>query len=122
MIQSESKLNVADNSGAKLVLCIKVLGSSKKKYAYLGDLIKITVKKCLFKGKVKKGEIYNALIVRTRSKIFRSDGSYLKFSDNAVVLLNQKLDIISSRVIGPVPRELKYTRFFKVTSLASEVL
>lgn len=122
MIQSESKLNVADNSGAKLVLCIKVLGSSKKRYAYLGDLIKVSIKKCIFKGKVKKGEIYIAILVRTKSKIFRSDGTYLKFNDNSVVLLNNKLDIISSRIIGPIPRELKYTRFHKIVSLSNEVV
>lgn len=122
MIQTESKLYVADNSGAKIVICIKVLGSSKRRYAYIGDLIKVSVKKCIPNGKVKKGDIYNAVLVRSAKGVRRIDGSLLKFDNNAVVVLNNKLEPIGSRIFGPIARELRCERFMKIISLASEVL
>lgn len=122
MIQVESKLLVADNSGAKLVLCIKILGGSKKKYAFICDLIKVTIKKSLFKSKVKKGDILNAVLVRSKKQISRSDGTFISFDNNSVVLLNNKFEPIASRIIGPIPRELKFSRFSRIISLASDII
>lgn len=122
MIQEESILEVADNTGAKKVMCIKVLGGSKRKYASIGDIIKISIKEAMPRGRVKKGEIYNALIVRTRSGVRRPDGSLIAFDQNAVVLLNNKLEPIGSRIFGPVTRELRGEKFMKIISLALEVI
>lgn len=122
MIQMQSELLVADNSGAKKVMCIKVLGGSKKRFANIGDLIKVSVKDAIPAGKVKKGEVSNAVIVRTKKGIGRCDGSYLKFDNNAVVLLNNKLQPIGTRIFGPVTRELRNDRYMKIISLALEVL
>lgn len=122
MIQAQSKLYVADNTGAKYVLCIKVLGGSKRRYANIGDIIKVTVKSAIPKGKVKNGEIYNAVIVRTVHGVRRIDGSLIKFDRNAVVLLNTKLELIGTRIFGPVTRELRVNRFMKIISLAPEVI
>ncbi|ASS47039.1 50S ribosomal protein L14p (L23e) [Candidatus Nasuia deltocephalinicola] len=121
MIQVESKLLVADNSGAKLVSCIKILGGSKKKYAFIGDLIKVSIKKCLFKSKVKKGDILNAVLIRTKKNFCRLDGVCFKFYNNYVVLLNNKLEPIASRIIGPIPRDLKFSKFYKLLSLSSDI-
>jgi len=116
MIQTESRLEVADNTGAKSVLCIKVLGGSKRRYASVGDIIKVSIKEAAPRGRVKKGEIYSAVVVR------RSDGSLVKFDSNAAVLLNAKLEPIGTRIFGPVTRELRTERFMKIVSLAPEVL
>jgi large subunit ribosomal protein L14 len=122
MIQTESRLEVADNTGAREVLCIKVLGGSKRRYASVGDLIKVTVKDATPRGRVKKGEIYNAVVVRTAKGVRRPDGSLIKFDTNAAVLLNAKLEPIGTRIFGPVTRELRTERFMKIVSLAPEVL
>ena len=122
MIQTESRLEVADNTGAKEVLCIKVLGGSKRRYAGIGDVIKVTVKVAAPRGRVKKGEIYNAVVVRTAKGVRRPDGSLVKFDGNAAVLLNAKLEPIGTRIFGPVTRELRNARFMKIVSLAPEVL
>ena len=122
MIQTESRLEVADNTGAREVLCIKVLGGSRRRYASVGDLIKVTVKDSAPRGRVKKGEIYNAVVVRTAKGVRRPDGSLVKFDANAVVLLNAKLEPIGTRIFGPVTRELRTERFMKIVSLAPEVL
>ena len=122
MIQTESRLEVADNTGAKEVLCIKVLGGSKRRYASIGDIIKVTVKVAAPRGRVKKGEIYNAVVVRTAKGVRRQDGSLVKFDGNAAVLLNAKLEPIGTRIFGPVTRELRTTQFMKIISLAPEVL
>jgi large subunit ribosomal protein L14 len=122
MIQMQSMLNAADNSGAKRVQCIKVLGGSKRRYAKIGDVIKVTVKDAIPRGKVKKGEVYNAVVVRTRKGVRRSDGSLIRFDGNAAVLLNTKLEPIGTRIFGPVTRELRSERFMKIVSLAPEVL
>jgi large subunit ribosomal protein L14 len=122
MIQTESRLEVADNTGAREVLCIKVLGGSKRRYASVGDLIKVTVKDATPRGRVKKGEIYNAVVVRTAKGVRRPDGSLIKFDANAAVLLNAKLEPIGTRIFGPVTRELRTERFMKIVSLAPEVL
>ena len=122
MIQMQSMLTAADNSGARRVMCIKVLGGSKRRYARIGDIIKVTVKDAIPRGKVKKGEIYDAVIVRTRSGVRRSDGSLIRFDGNAAVLLNPKLEPIGTRIFGPVTRELRTERFMKIVSLAPEVL
>jgi large subunit ribosomal protein L14 len=122
MIQMQTVLNVADNSGARRVMCIKVLGSSKKRYARIGDVIKATVKDANPNGKVKKGEVLFALVVRTRSGVRRSDGSLIRFDSNAVVLLNNQKQPIGTRVFGPVTRELRNEKFMKIVSLALEVL
>jgi len=121
MIQTESRLSVADNTGADEVLCIKVLGGSKRRYASVGDVIVVTVKKAAPRGKVKKGGVYKAVIVRTKKGVRRPDGALLKFDGNAVVLLNAKLEPIGTRIFGPVPRELRTERFMKIVSLAPEV-
>lgn len=122
MIQVESRLNVADNSGAREVMCIKVLGGSKRRYARVGDVIKITVKDAIPRGRVKKGDVLKAVVVRTRKDIRRADGSSIRFDSNAVVLLNPQLQPIGTRVFGPVPRELRSANFMKIISLALEVL
>ena len=122
MIQTESMLGVADNTGARSVMCIKVLGGSKKRYATIGSVIKVSVKDAAPRGRVKKGEIYFAVVVRTAKGIRRSDGSLVKFDDNAVVLLNAKQEPIGTRIFGPVTRELRNESFMKIISLAPEVL
>ncbi|MDR0716924.1 MAG: 50S ribosomal protein L14 [Azoarcus sp.] len=122
MIQMQSRLNVADNTGARSVMCIKVLGGSKRRYATVGDIIKVTVKDAAPRGRVKKGDIYNAVVVRTAKGVRRPDGSLIKFDGNAAVLLNNKLEPIGTRIFGPVTRELRSERFMKIVSLAPEVL
>ena len=122
MIQQETRLTVADNSGAKEVLCIKVLGGSRKKYAKLGDLIDVTVKKAIPGGIVKKGEVTKAVIVRTRKELRRKDGSYIRFDDNAAVLINNQKEPQGTRVFGPIARELREKKFMKILSLAPEVI
>ncbi len=122
MIQAESMLEVADNSGARRVMCIKVLGGSKRRYARIGDIIKVTVKEAIPRGKVKKGQVMNAVVVRTRSGVRRQDGSLIKFDGNAAVLLNTNNAPIGTRIFGPVTRELRGEKFMKIISLAPEVL
>lgn len=122
MIQMQSRLGVADNSGAKELQCIKVLGGSHRRYAGIGDVIKVSIKDALPRGRVKKGDVYNALIVRTKKGVRRADGSVLRFDSNAAVLLNNKLEPIGTRVFGPIARELRGERFMKIVSLAPEVL
>ena len=122
MIQTQSYLEVADNSGARRVMCIKVLGGSHRRYARVGDLIKVTVKEAIPRGKVKKGQVLNAVVVRTRKGVRRSDGSLIKFDDNAAVLLNNQHAPIGTRIFGPVTRELRSEKFMKIISLAPEVL
>lgn len=122
MIQMLTKLNVADNSGAKTVKCIKTLGGSMKMESGLGDIIVVSVQDCLPKGKVKKGEVCKAVIVRVKQNIRRKDGSYIKSNDNAVVLVDKQGEPIGTRVFGPVPRELRNRNFMKIVSLAPEVL
>ena len=118
----QSRLGVADNSGAKSVMCIKVLGGSRRRYAGIGDVIKIAVKEATPRGRVKKGEVYNALVVRTDKGVRRTDGSLVKFDGKAAVLLNAKLEPIGTRIFGPVTRELRTERFMKIVSLAPEVI
>lgn len=122
MIQMQSILHVADNSGAKKVMCIKVLGGSHHMIANVGDVIVVSVKEAIPNGKVKKGEVYRALIVRTKSSVRRSDGSNIKFDTNAVVMLNKQHEPIATRVFGPVTRELRNKKFLKIVSLAEEVI
>ena len=122
MIQMQTVLNVADNSGAKRIQCIKVLGGSHRRYAGIGDVIKVSVKDAIPRGKVKKGDIYHAVIVRTRKGVRRPDGSVIRFDGNAAVLLNNQLQPIGTRIFGPVTRELRSERFMKIISLAPEVL
>ncbi len=122
MIQVESSLEVADNSGAKLVACIKVLGGSHRRYASVGDIIMVSVKDAMPHSKVKKGEVMQAVIVRTAKELRRPDGSYIKFDTNAAVLLNKQGDPIGTRIFGPVARELRAKNFMKIVSLAPEVL
>ena len=122
MIQQETRLKVADNSGAKELLCIKVLGGTRKKYAKLGDLIIVTVKKAIPGGVIKKGEVTKAVIVRTRKELRRKDGSYIRFDDNAAVLVNENKEPQGTRVFGPVARELREKSFMKILSLAPEVI
>ncbi|MFM7217318.1 MAG: 50S ribosomal protein L14 [Bacteroidota bacterium] len=122
MIQQESRCVVADNSGAKEVLCIRVLGGTKKRYASLGDKIVVTVKHALPSGNVKKGTVSKAVVVRTKKEVKRSDGSYIRFDDNAVVLLNAQDELRGTRIFGPVARELRDKQFMKIVSLAPEVL
>ena len=121
MIQTESMLNAADNSGARRVMCVKVLGGSHRRYAQIGDIIKVTVKDAIPRGKVKKGEVHNAVVVRTRRGVRRPDGSGIRFDTNAAVLLNQKLEPIGTRIFGPVTRELR-EKYMRIISLAPEVL
>jgi large subunit ribosomal protein L14 len=122
MIQMQTILNAADNSGARRLMCIKVLGGSKRRYAGIGDVIKVSVKDAIPRGRVKKGEIYNAVVVRTRKGVRRADGSLIRFDGNAAVLLNAKLEPIGTRIFGPVTRELRAGSFMKIVSLAPEVL
>jgi large subunit ribosomal protein L14 len=122
MIQMQSVLDVADNTGARSVMCIKVLGGSKRRYAHIGDVIKVSIKDAAPRGRVKKGEIYNAVVVRTRQGVRRQDGALIKFDTNAAVLLNNKLEPIGTRIFGPVTRELRNEKFMKIVSLAPEVL
>ncbi len=122
MIQMQSTLAAADNSGAKLLFCIKVLGGSKRRYAGIGDIIKVSIRDAIPRGKVKKGEVYDAVVVRTRKGVRRADRSLIRFDGNAAVLLNNKLEPIGTRIFGPVTRELRSERFMKIVSLAPEVL
>jgi len=118
----QSRLEVADNTGARSVMCIKVLGGSKRRYASIGDIIKVSIKDAAPRGRVKKGEVYDAVVVRTAKGVRRSDGSLVKFDSNAAVLLNPKLEPIGTRIFGPVTRELRADKFMKIVSLASEVI
>ena len=122
MIQMQTQLEVADNTGARRVMCIKVLGGSKRRYATVGDIIKVSIKEAAPRGRVKKGDVYNAVVVRTAKGVRRPDGSLIKFDGNAAVLLNNKLEPIGTRIFGPVTRELRTERFMKIVSLAPEVL
>ena len=122
MIQMQTKLDAADNSGARSVQCIKVLGGSKRRYASIGDIIKVTVKDAIPRGKVKKGEVYNAVVVRTAKGVRRADGSTIRFDSNAAVLLDKQNQPIGTRIFGPVTRELRGENFMKIISLAPEVL
>ena len=122
MVQSETVLDVADNSGARRVLCIKVLGGSRRKYASLGDIIVVSVKEANPNSKVKKGDVMKAVIVRTAKEVGRSDGSYIKFDSNSAVLIDNQREPIGTRIFGPVARELRAKRFMKIISLAPEVL
>ena len=122
MIQMQTTLTVADNSGAKTVQCIKVLGGSHRRYAGIGDVIKVSVKEAIPRGKVKKGDVYDAVIVRTRKGVRRTDGSVIRFDTNAAVLLDTKRELIGTRIFGPVTRELRNVQFMKIISLAPEVL
>jgi large subunit ribosomal protein L14 len=122
MIQVQTVLQSADNSGARRLMCIKVLGGSKRRYARIGDIIKVTIKDAIPRGRVKKGEVYNAVVVRTRKGLRRPDGSAIRFDGNAAVLLNNRLEPIGTRIFGPVTRELRTSKFMKIISLAPEVL
>jgi len=122
MIQMQSMLDAADNSGARRLMCVKVLGGSKRRYANVGDVIKVSIKEAIPRGKVKKGEVYNAVVVRTRKGVRRDDGSLIRFDGNAAVLLNAQLQPIGTRIFGPVTRELRGLKFMKIISLAPEVL
>jgi large subunit ribosomal protein L14 len=122
MIQVQTVLQSADNSGARRLMCIKVLGGSKRRYARIGDIIKVTIKDAIPRGRVKKGEIYNAVVVRTSKGLRRPDGSAIRFDGNAAVLLNNRMEPIGTRIFGPVTRELRTNRFMKIISLAPEVL
>jgi large subunit ribosomal protein L14 len=122
MIQLQTLLNAADNSGARTLMCIKVLGGSKRRYATIGDVIKVSVKDAIPRGKVKKGEVYDAVVVRTARGVRRPDGSLIRFDGNAAVLLTNKLEPIGTRIFGPVTRELRNQQFMKIISLAPEVL
>lgn len=122
MIQTQTMLTAADNSGARRLMCIKVLGGSKRRYAGIGDVIRVTIKDAIPRGRVKKGEIYHAVVVRTRHGVRRPDGSAIRFDGNAAVLLNPRFEPIGTRIFGPVTRELRTSRFMKIISLAPEVL
>ena len=122
MIQMQTRLEVADNTGARNIMCIKVLGGSKRRYASIGDIIKVTIKDAAPRGRVKKGEVYDAVVVRTAKGVRRTDGSLIKFDGNAAVLLNNKYEPIGTRIFGPVNRELRSERFMKIVSLAPEVI
>ena len=122
MIQMQTVLDVADNTGARSVMCIKVLGGSKRRYASVGDIIKVSIKDAAPRGRVRKGDVYNAVVVRTAKGVRRPDGSLVRFDGNAAVLLNNKLEPIGTRIFGPVTRELRGDRFMKIVSLAPEVL
>jgi large subunit ribosomal protein L14 len=122
MIQSFTRLNVADNSGAKEIMCIKVLGGSKRRYASVGDIIVASVKKAIPNGKVKKGQVIKAVVVRTRKEVQRDNGSLIRFDDNAAVILDSKKEPLGTRIFGPVSREVRYANFTKIVSLAPEVL
>jgi len=122
MIQVQTILDVADNTGARSVMCIKVLGGSKRRYAGIGDIIKVTIKDAAPRGRVKRGDVYSAVVVRAAKGVRRGDGSLVKFDHNAAVLLNNKMEPIGTRIFGPVTRELRGDRFMKIVSLAPEVL
>jgi large subunit ribosomal protein L14 len=122
MVQQETRLAVADNSGAKEVLCIRVLGGTKRRYASIGDQIVVSVKNALPSGNIKKGAVAKAVVVRTKKEVRRNDGSYIRFDDNAVVLLNNAGEMIGTRIFGPVARELREKQYMKIVSLAPEVL
>jgi len=122
MIQAQTFLQAADNSGARRLMCIKVFGGSKRRYANIGDIIKVTIKDAIPRGRVKKGEVYHAVVVRTRKGLRRPDGSAIRFDGNAAVLLTPRFEPIGTRIFGPVTRELRTSRFMKIISLAPEVL
>ena len=122
MIQMQTMLDAADNSGARRLMCVKVLGGSKRRYANVGDVIKVSIKEAIPRGKVQKGEVYSAVVVRTRKGVRRGDGSLIRFDGNAAVLLNAQLQPIGTRIFGPVTRELRGLKFMKIVSLAPEVL
>ena len=122
MIQMQTILGAADNSGARRLMCVKVLGGSKRRYAKIGDVIKVSIKEAIPRSKVKKGELYNAVVVRTKKGVRRADGSLIRFDSNAAVLLNNQLQPIGTRIFGPVTRELRTENFMKIVSLAPEVL
>lgn len=122
MIQMQTMLDAADNSGARKLMCIKVLGGSKRRYAAIGDVIKVTVKEAIPRGKVKKGDVFNAVVVRTRHGVRRPDGSLIRFDGNAAVLLDKQLNPVGTRIFGPVTRELRGEKFMRIVSLAPEVL
>ena len=122
MIQMQTMMSVADNSGARRVQCIKVLGGSHRRYAGIGDVVKVSVKEAIPRGKVKKGDVYNAVVVRTKKGVRRRDGSVIRFDGNAAVLLNSQLQPVGTRIFGPVTRELRTGNFMKIISLAPEVL
>lgn len=122
MVQSETVLDVADNSGARKVLCIKVLGGSRRRYASLGDIIVVSVKEAIPNAKVKKGDVMKAVIVRTTKEVGRADGSYIKFDSNSAVLIDNQREPVGTRIFGPVARELRAKKFMKILSLAPEVL
>lgn len=122
MIQMQSVLDVADNSGARKVQCVKVLGGSKRRYAGIGDIIKISIKEAMPNSRVRKGEVFNAVVVRTRKGVRRNDGSLIRFDRNAAVLLNNQFQPVGTRIFGPVTRELRTERFMRIISLAPEVL
>jgi large subunit ribosomal protein L14 len=122
MIQAETQLNAADNSGAKRLYCIKVLGGTRKRYASVGDIIVVSVKEAIPNAKVKKGDVLKAVVVRTKKEVRRPDGSYIKFDDNSAVLINAAKEPIGTRIFGPVARELRAKQFMKIISLAPEVL
>ena len=122
MIQMQTYLAAADNIGARQLMCIKVLGGTRRRYASVGDVIKVSIKDAIPRGRVKKGEVYNAVVVRTRKGVRRPDGSVIRFDGNAAVLLNNKLEPIGTRIFGPVTRELRTENFMKIISLAPEVL
>jgi large subunit ribosomal protein L14 len=122
MIQMQSMLDAADNSGARRLMCIKVLGGSRRRYANIGDVIKVSIKEAIPRGKVRKGEVFNAVVVRTRKGVRRPDGSLIRFDGNAAVLLDKQFQPIGTRIFGPVTRELRGDRFMRIVSLAPEVL
>ena len=122
MIQMTTNLDVADNSGARRVMCIKVLGGAQRRYATVGDIIVVSIKEAIPRGKVKKGDVHKAVIVRTKREQSRADGSYIKFDGNSAVLINAQLEPIGTRIFGPVTRELRWKKFMKIISLAPEVL
>lgn len=122
MIQAETRLTVADNSGAKEVYCIKVLGGSRRRYARVGDVIVVSIKEAIPNAKVKKGEVLKAVVVRTKKELRRNDGSFIRFDDNSAVLLNASMEPIGTRIFGPVARELRAKKYMKIISLAPEVL
>jgi len=122
MIQSETRLTVADNSGARVVYCIKILGGSRRRYASLGDVIVVSVKDAIPNAKVKKGDVHKAVVVRTTKEVRRPDGSYIRFDENSAVLINNQREPLGTRIFGPVARELRAKRFMKIVSLAPEVI
>lgn len=122
MIQMQTMLDAADNSGARRLMCIKVLGGSRRRYANIGDVIKVTIKEAIPRGKVRKGEVFNAVVVRTRKGVRRPDGSLIRFDGNAAVLLDKQLQPVGTRIFGPVTRELRSEKFMRIVSLAPEVL